>query len=83
MKVTISISRDEINSKPNKALIWEYLPEFLGDFQSKKQKVNIAISRGEIDAMADLAQVLDLSLLGEHHSLDSLIIERSKRDEKR
>ena len=82
MKVTISISKKEINSKPNKALIWEYLPEFLGDFQSKKQKVNIAISRDEIDAMMDLAQVMDLSLLGEYHSLDSLIIERGK-DEKR
>ena len=32
--------------------------------------------------MMDLAQVLDLSLLGEYHSLDSLIIERGK-DEKR
>lgn len=82
MKVQISINRTEINTKPNKALIWEYLPEFLGDFKSKKQKVQICISRDEIDAMMDLAQVLDLSLLGEYHSLDSLIIERG-RDEKR
>ena len=73
-KIKILIKKRELNTKPNQALIWEYIPEFLGEFQSRKKSVQVSISQDELDAMADMAQILDLSLLCDHHSLDSLVI---------
>jgi len=78
-KIQILIKKTEIRKKPNQALIWEYIPQFLGEFRSKKNLVSISISQDELDAMADMAQVLDLSLLCDHHSLDSLVIVERKR----